>query len=51
MFLGETEEQEQMVALKDLNKGKQVTVAFDQAVELIQAGITAANAGTVIQEH
>ncbi len=50
LFLGETEEQEQVVALKDLNKGEQVTVPFSEAVQLIQAGITAANQGKVIQE-
>ena len=51
LFLGETEEQDQVVALKDLNKGKQVTVPFDKAVALIQEGIAAANQGKVIQEH
>ena len=51
LFLGETEEQDQVVALKDLNKGKQVTVPFDEAVALIQEGIAAANQGKVIQEH
>ena len=39
------------MALKDLNKGKQVTVPFDKAVALIQEGIAAANQGKVIQEH
>lgn len=51
LFLGETEEQEQMVALKDLRKGEQVTVPFTEAVNLIQTGITAAQRGKVIKEE
>lgn len=51
MFLGETEEQDKVVALKDLNKGKQVTVSFEEAVKLIQDGIAQANQGTVIKEN
>lgn len=51
LFLGETEEQEQVVALKDLNKGEQVTVPFTEAVNLIQTGITAAQRGKVIKEE
>lgn len=51
MFLGETEEQDKVVALKDLNKGEQVTVSFEEAVKLIQDGITQANQGTVIKEN
>lgn len=35
MFLGETEEQEKVVALKDLTKGEQVTVTLQEAVETI----------------
>jgi histidyl-tRNA synthetase len=50
MFLGETEEQDGVVSLKDLNAGKQVTVPFEEALEQIQEGIAAANAGTVIKE-
>lgn len=49
MFLGETEEQDKVVALKDLNKGEQVTVSFEEAVKLIQDGIAQANQGTVIK--
>ena len=51
MFLGETEEQDKVVALKDLNKGEQVTVSFEEAVKLIQDGIAQANQGTVIKEN
>ena len=51
MFLGETEEQDKVVALKDLNKGEQVTVSFKEAVKLIQDGIAQANQGTVIKEN
>lgn len=51
MFLGETEEQDKVVALKDLNKGEQVTVSFEEAMKLIQDGITQANQGTVIKEN
>ena len=51
MFLGETEEQDKVVALKDLNKGEQVTVPFEEAVKLIQDGIAQANQGTVIKEN
>jgi histidyl-tRNA synthetase len=36
MFLGETEEQEQVVAIKDLNKGEQVTVKLDEAVSIVR---------------
>jgi histidyl-tRNA synthetase len=36
MFLGETEEQEQVVAIKDLNKGEQVTVKLDEAVAIVK---------------
>lgn len=50
MFLGETEEQDKVVALKDLNKGEQVTVSFEEAVKLIQDDIAQANQGTVIKE-
>lgn len=35
MFLGESEEQENVVALKDLTKGQQVTVPLQEAVETI----------------
>lgn len=35
MFLGESEEQENVVALKDLTKGQQVTVPLQEAVEMI----------------
>ena len=51
MFLGETEEQDKVVALKDLNKGEQVTVSFEEAVKLIQDGIAQSNQGTVIKEN
>ena len=51
MFLGETEEQDKVVALKDLSKGEQVTVSFEEAVKLIQDGIAQANQGTVIKEN
>ena len=51
MFLGETEEQDKVVALKDLNKGEQVTVSFEEAAKLIQDGIAQANQGTVIKEN
>ena len=51
MFLGETEEQDKVVALKDLNKGEQVTVSFEEAMKLIQDGIAQANQGTVIKEN
>lgn len=51
MFLGETEEQDKVVALKDLNKGEQVTVSFEEAVKLIQDGIAQANQGTIIKEN
>ncbi len=51
MFLGETEEQDKVVALKDLNKGEQVTVSFEEAVKLIQDDIAQANQGTVIKEN
>lgn len=51
IFLGETEEQDKVVALKDLNKGEQVTVSFEEAVKLIQDGIAQANQGTVIKEN
>lgn len=51
MFLGETEEQDKVVALKDLNKGEQVTISFEEAVKLIQDGIAQANQGTVIKEN
>ena len=51
MFLGETEEQDKVVALKDLNKGEQVTVSFEEAVKLIQDGIAQANQGTVIKKN
>ena len=51
MFLGETEEQDKVVALKDLNKGEQVTVSFKEAGKLIQDGIAQANQGTVIKEN
>ncbi len=51
MFLGETEEQDKVVALKDLNKGEQVTVSFEEAVKLIQDGIAQTNQGTVIKEN
>ena len=51
MFLGETEEQDKVVALKDLIKGEQVTVSFEEAVKLIQDGIAQANQGTVIKEN
>jgi len=51
MFLGETEEQDKVVALKDLNKGEQVTVSFEEAVKLIQDGIAQVNQGTVIKEN
>ena len=51
MFLGETEDQDKVVALKDLNKGEQVTVSFEEAVKLIQDGIAQANQGTVIKEN
>lgn len=51
MFLGETEAQDKVVALKDLNKGEQVTVSFEKAVKLIQDGIAQANQGTVIKEN
>lgn len=51
MFLGETEEQDKVVALKDLIKGEQVTVSFKEAVKLIQDGIAQANQGTVIKEN
>lgn len=51
MFLGETEEQDKVIALKDLNKGEQVTVSFEEAVKLIQDGIAQANQGTVIKEN
>jgi histidyl-tRNA synthetase len=36
MFLGESEEQEQVVAIKDLNKGEQVTVKLDEAVSIVR---------------
>ncbi|MCD8050474.1 MAG: histidine--tRNA ligase [Clostridiales bacterium] len=36
MFLGEDEETAGVVSLKDLNKGEQVTVSFDEAVGIIQ---------------
>lgn len=51
MFLGETEEQDKVVALKDLNKGEQVAVSFEEAVKLIQDGIAQANQGTIIKEN
>ena len=51
MFLGETEEQDGVVSLKDLNAGKQVTVPFEEALEQVQNGIAAANAGTVIKDR
>lgn len=35
MFLGETEEKENVVAIKDLNKGEQVTVPMQEAVEMV----------------
>ncbi len=36
MFLGETEEQEQVVAIKDLGKGEQVTVKLEDAVAIVK---------------
>ena len=36
MFLGESEEQEQVVAIKDLNKGEQVTVKLEEAVAIVK---------------
>lgn len=35
MFLGETEEKENVVAIKDLTKGQQVTVPLQEAVEMV----------------
>ena len=51
VFLGESEEEAGTLSLKDLNQGKQVTVPFEEALERIQAGVAAANAGKVIKEH
>ena len=51
VFLGESEEEAGTLSLKDLNQGKQVTVPFGEALERIQAGVAAANAGKVIKEH
>lgn len=36
MFLGETEEQGAVVALKDLNQGQQVTVPLEEAVRIVK---------------
>lgn len=36
LFLGESEEQEGVVALKDLNKGEQVTVSLDEAAAIVK---------------
>lgn len=36
MFLGEDEETAGVVSLKDLNKGEQVTVSFDEAVGIVK---------------
>ena len=37
MFLGESEEQQQVVSLKDLNRGEQVTVTLEEAAAQVQA--------------
>jgi histidyl-tRNA synthetase len=37
MFLGDSEEEQSVVSLKDLNKGEQVTVSLAEAVDLVKA--------------
>jgi histidyl-tRNA synthetase len=37
MFLGDSEEEQSVVSLKDLNKGEQVTVPLAEAIDLVKA--------------
>lgn len=48
IFLGEDEIAGQVYAVKDMASGEQVSVGFDEAVQRIQNGLAAKNAGTVI---
>ncbi len=41
MFLGESEEQEKVVSLKDLNKGEQVTVTLEEAAAQVRSYLDA----------
>ncbi|MGM9522446.1 MAG: histidine--tRNA ligase [Oscillospiraceae bacterium] len=51
VFLGEDEETKDLVSLKDLTKGEQVTVPLDEAVGIINTALKAQSAASVIFEQ
>ncbi|MDD3165231.1 MAG: histidine--tRNA ligase [Oscillospiraceae bacterium] len=51
ILLGEDEIAQGVVSCKNMATGEQITVAAADAIQTIQAGLDAANCGTVIHDH